>query len=162
MTQQRVYIQNNLGLGTLGSDLVLKSALRVDASRENGVRITKLKAAVSYNGKTATEGPLLVGLCSTDLSTTEIAEALAADPQKPDDVPASEQVMRQVFPIWLIPAGPASEPDTKELVEISYPWKEVAEGDGLAWFVQNRDGNALTTGCTIEIHGVCIGEWLND
>ncbi len=163
MTQQRIYIDDVIGLGTLGAGLVLKTATKVDATRENGIRIQKLMAAMTFAGKTATEGPIIVGLCSTDLSTTEIAEAIDADPQKPDDTPASEQVMRQVMPIWVIGTNDtASLAGPYRYEEIPYPWKEVAEGDGLTWFAMNEDGSALTTGMTIEIQGFLVGEWLND
>ncbi len=163
MTQQRVYMDDIIGLGALGAGLVLKTATKVDASRENGIRIQKLMCAMTFSGKTAAEGPIVVGLASTDLSTTEIKECIDADPQKPDDTPASEQVMRQVMPIWVIgKTETASQNSPYRYEEIPYPWKEVAEGDGLAWFAMNEDGSALTTGTEIEIQGVLIGEWLND
>lgn len=160
--QARSYDDVEIVLGTLAAGAVLKGALKIDGGREQGVRIQKLMAAVSVIGQTTGEGPLIIGLTNADLSVSEVAEALAADPQKPDDVPGSEQSMRQIMPIWFVPKNQPSNNEIQRLVEIPYPWKLVAEGDGLAWFVANLDGSALTTGALVDIFSTTIGEWNGD
>ncbi len=163
MAQMRSYDDVLLVVGALQAGAVAAQATKMDAAREQGFRMQKLKAAMSFNGKTSDEGPIVVGLCSTDLSTTEIAEVFASDPQKPDDVPASEQVMREVFPIWHIAfAVNAPQESTTPYRNVAYPWKETREGDGLKWFAINLGPAILTTGTLVQISSVCIGEWLLD
>ncbi len=165
MVQMRSYDDVNITLSTLAAGAVLKGALKIDGSREQGVRITKMKAACGIFGLPANDGPVVIGLTNQDLSVTEIAECFAADPQKPDDVPGSEQSMRQVFPIWFSQIQGVVNTGVNGLrtyQNIAYPWKEVQEGDGLAWFVINLDGVALGTGGVVSIASVTIGDWLGD
>ncbi len=164
----RSYDDVTINLSTLAAGAAIKGNLKIDASREQGIRMQKMKAAMSWNGLTDAEGPLMVGLCNSDLSPTEIAECIAADPQKELDTPATEQVMREVFPIWFIglftttKEPPVHEVDAGMLREIRYPWKEVIEGNGLSWFVMNLGGGALTTGVGVHFFSVTIGEWRDD
>ncbi len=162
MTQMRSYDNVLTVMGTLATLLVLKTSLKIDTGRENGVRLKKMLMAMTFEGKTAGEGPLLYGLCLSDLSPTEIQEALNADPQKPDDVPASEQVMRKLMVIGVIPAAMTASTDPEVYREVRFPWKEIEEGSGLSWWVQNRDGGSLTTGTNVRFSSFAMGEWLDD
>ncbi len=165
MAQMRSYDNAIITLSTLASGAVLGGALKIDAARENGVRLEKMKAQMSFRGKTDGQGPVVVGLAHVDLSDTEIAECFAADAQKPVDTPDSERVMRKVFPIWMIGKAELSSISgrgTNEYIEIAFPWKTIREGSGLKWFAINLDSGSLSTGTVIEIVSVTIGEWLLD
>ncbi len=163
MSRQQVqHIVSEVALGTLANLTAIAIALTPDASREQGARIKQLKLAISYKGKTAGEGPLIVGLCDSNLSVAEIAEAILADPQHVADVPATEQGNRRVFPIWIIPAGLTADDRIQKTEEVHYPWKDMEESQGLKFWVFNADGNALTTGTEVTVDGSIVGEWLHD
>lgn len=117
---------------------------------------------VSAEGRTATEGPLVYGIASSELTAAEIAEAITADPQGPDDVPDSEQVTREVFIIGEFKPNVLLDSGLTMMTRIHYPWKEVNEEQGLVYFVMNRSGGALTTGSLIKFTGFILGEWLSD
>lgn len=160
--QQVQYLIVEVALGTLANLTVTGATTQIDASRDNGMRIKQLKAAVSFKGKTAGEGPLIAGLCAQDLTNAEIAEALVADPQKTVDTPSSEQGNRRVFPIWNIGPGLVADDSITELKEVHYPWKMIGEDEGLKFFVMNNDGSSLTTGTTMTLFAAVVGEWLRD
>ncbi len=166
MSQMRSYDNVIIALSTLAAGAVLTSPLKIDGARENGIRLQKMKAQMSFRGLTDGEGPVVIGLATTDPSVTEIAEVFTADPQKPEDIPASEQVMRKIFPIWMIGKAELNSVTRgvkNEYTEIQFPWKNIEEGTGLKWFAVNLDASAtLTTGGVIEIVSVTIGTWLDD
>ncbi len=158
--QQVQHIVAEIALGALATLAVQGGALPIDSARLAGMRIKKMKYAVVYKDKTASEGPLLLGMASVDLTNAEIAEALVADPQSPRDQPAAEQGNRQVFPMALLPASAeVASQETQPLRSIRYPWKRILEGNGLKLFVQNLDGSTLTTGCLVTVFISVVGTW---
>ncbi len=163
MSRQQVqHIVAELAISTLANLTALTVALPMDAARENGVRMKKLMLAINYRGKTASEGPLRVGLCDSTLNVTEIKEALEADPQFFEDIPASEEANRRVFTVWTIPAGLVADEHTQRIREVHYPWKDVQEGQGIKVFVFNDSGATMTTGMVLTVTGVAVQEWLRD
>ncbi len=160
--QQVVHLNGLVGIGTLADVTAIVLNTKIDASREQGVKIRQLKASMSYNGKTASEGPLIVGV-AVELTAVEIAEAMNADPQRWDDTDAKDKGNRKVFPIWTIPAGVLTGDDrNQKLEEINIPWKIIPEGSTLKWFVFNASGSTLTTGTIVHVHAAAVTEWLND
>ncbi len=150
-------------LSTLASVAVIEDAAKTDTARAQGVRVKKMKIAVSYQGKTEGEGPLLVGVAHGNLSVTEIAEALNSDPQGQDQTVPMEQAQRTVMPIALIPAvGVGGNGVPLELDDVRFPWKEVKEGTDITMWTQNLDTGALTTGTIVECHMTLLQEWLDD
>ncbi len=92
-----------LAISTLANLTALTVALPMDAARENGVRMKKLMLAINYRGKTASEGPLRVGLCDSTLNVTEIKEALDNDgPLGPNDAVGAALSERPVFLIGAV------------------------------------------------------------
>ena len=163
MSRQQVqHIVAEIALSTLASLTAIAVILTPDSSRDQGVRIKQLKLACTYKGKTAGEGPLMVGLCDSNLSVAEIAEALVADPQHVGDVPATEQGNRRVFPIWNIGPALVAGDSVEGFEDVHYPWKTMEEGIGLKLFVFNADGSALTTGTIVTVTGSTVQEWLRD
>ncbi len=158
--QQVQYLINEIALGALATLDVAGSATNIDSSRLAGMRLSKMKYAVTYKDKTASEGPLLLGLASVDLSNAEIAEALVADPQSPRDQPAFERGNRQVFPLALLPASVKVAGDEIQVFRSArYPWKRILEGNGLKYFIQNLDGSTLTTGALVTVFTAVVGTW---
>ncbi len=151
-------------LSTLGALTAILGAGKQDATRLQGMRFKKIKAHMEFLGKTAGEGPLMVGY-AIDTTTSETGEALSADPQHRSD-PSGEAQGRKVVPVWIIPKGSTgsevviSHPD--EMQDITMPYKELIEGSTLNWFVYNMDSGALQTGTVVNIAYVAVGEWLRD
>ncbi len=160
--QQVQYINTEVTLSTLATATAITGATIIDPSREQGSLIKELRLAVSYKGKTAGEGPLVVGLCELSLSVTEIKEALEADPQLFRDVPASEQGNRRVFPIWQLDNLNTSNSEVERMKDVKWPWRRMEEGMGMKVFVFNNSGSTLTTGASVIVFGAAVTEWLHD
>ncbi len=153
-------------LGTLGAATTLLVATRIDASQFQGAKIAKVKGYVSWSAKTATEGPIIWGVCA-GVSAAEVTEALLADPQRMDDPGESEKGNRKVFPIGIIPA--ASTSSSVALAEnppFIRNWRvpswSMLEEEAFNLFFFNRDSGALTTGTLIEFGLSVVTRWLDD
>ncbi len=120
----------------------------------------KLKAAFLLTGVTGDEGPIMFGF-ATELTAVEIAEALLADPQFMDDVPASERGNRKIMLVGMF--GVSTQIEMNQMLRtIRYPWKLVPEGQTLKWWVANFSGATLTTGAVAHMNGVAVTEWERD
>ncbi len=118
---------------------------KVDASLLQGVRIRQMKAAALIE-QTAARGPIEVGFC-TGLSDAEVEECIEADPQGIADVPAVEQANRKVFPVWLFPSSDSLQSqNVQKFREVSFPWKEINEGQSLSAYAYNHDTVATILG----------------
>lgn len=160
--KQIVHGRSQMGLSTLASGSVIEGTTKIDAAREQGVKITKLMAACDFTNKTSDEGPLVVGYAIGNMTAAEIAEALAADPQLNDDDVASEQANRKVVPVWYIAEQPSDNEDAvMKLEEISVPW-DIAEGEAFTWWTLNNGPDTLTTGTIVNVWTTLVGEWLRD
>ncbi len=156
----------NFNLGALTSLTASTNALLIDGARDQGVKLLKLKAAISLRNKTAGEGPITVGI-AIGVSAAEIAEAIVADPQGISDDPALQRSQRRVFPIWYFGKEVAntadlSEGPVKKLEDVDIPWKMIEEGLNMFWYAFNHDSSDLTTGTSIDIVSVAVQEWLRD
>ncbi len=161
--QQVIHNTIELDMSTAATLAVVVAPTKIDTGREQGARIKQMKSALSWKDKPTTMGPLLAGF-SVGLTNTQIAEALLADPvSDKTNVEASEQSNRRVFPVWLIPAGIAvASEELQELKEIHFPWKEIDEGTGLDFWVQNLDGSTLTGNTLVTTQIAFVTEWLRD
>ncbi len=161
MTQQVQHINRSVTVGALATITVAGSATNIDAARLQGVRIKKIRGNVSWFGKTTLEGPVMYGLASIDLSNSEIAEALNADPQSENDQPASDRGNRKVVPMGIIPR--ATEVDGRNMrsfMNITWPWKVIPVGSGLKIWVFNLDTSTLTTGMEVKFNLAIVQEWI--
>ncbi len=149
-------------LGQMVSNKVELVATKIDAAREQGARILKYKAWMGYTGKTAGQGPLVVGY-STEESDTDIQEAMAADPQHVEDGDESEEGKRRVYPIWVIPkVGSDGNNIERSYRNIPMAWREIDEGRAFNWFVQNVSGATITDAGEVIIAATWVQEWLRD
>lgn len=123
--------------------------------------VTSVKGSWSIRGNTVGEGPILVGFCHGDLSTTEVAEALSASPTDPDDTTAMEQASRPVrrvgkFSSLSIDEVLADGREIKTKIKFRYP---IGAGHRLDIWMQNRTGAILTGGAVITFDGLIFGYW---
>ncbi len=162
MVQQVQYETVENAVGALVTQTVSTIPMRQDSARNQGVRIKKLMGAVDYNAKTAGDGPLLFGLAHA-LSATEIAEALNADPQDSNNVPATEQGNRRVMVLGVIPKIATASPfDIVPYRTIRFPWKELPEDTNMFFWVQNKDTGTIQTGTLVRFSYIIVQEWLDD
>ncbi len=147
-----------LSAGALATNTAVSASLNIDASRVSGVRIKKWMASFQAKDFQLGEGPVLFGF-STDLSATEIVEALVADPTGTGDVPATERGNRKVFPIGMMCVVNNTLVDFQK--EIKWPWKEMKEGTGLQFWLFNLDSATLTTGGSVTCFNSWVQEWFD-
>ncbi len=153
-------------LSTLASKSAKQTNTNIDGTREQGIKLRRIKANMTYTGKTAGEGPISVGL-TAGLTAAEVAEAIVADPQRFEDPGSSEKANRRVFPVWFIGDGSTQtdtnpEQNTQLLVDIHAPTWEIPEEQALNWYAFNHDSGALTNGIGIDIINVIVYDWLED
>lgn len=150
-------------LGALAAYDVITQASKIDAARKNGFRVLKTEYFFDIDGKTAGEGPIVVGLAANQ-TAAEIEEAIEADPQgKVDDV-ENQQAKRPVWPLEIFGSkiGDTNlENESTRKGELTPRWS-APEGDGFSWWAYCLDAGGLTTGCTVVIFAKHYGVWLRD
>ena len=107
---------------------------------------------------TSGEGPIELFMCH-DLSTAEMAEVFAADPQRSHDPNLEEQAMRPLWPLALL--ANLTEDSNKVGHGVSTIGWSFPEGTILKWGAWNK-GSALTTGTVIHVVAKHFGVWLRD
>ncbi len=151
-----------LTVGTLAADnAVLTPSARIITANEQGFRISKMKYQMTYNGKTDGEGPCLFGF-SVDLTADQVRDAISATPTGEADAEAMERTNRKVYPLEqiAIDGDERSRISDTHFRHIRMPWKEIAEGSSLDYWLHCRA--ALTTGMQLQISAVYVGKWLED
>ncbi len=150
-----------LTLSTLANNTAILGNTKIDASVQQEAQITKVKVHAEVTGKTAAEGPIIVGL-SSGLSNAEIAEGMIADPQRMGDPGSSEQANRKIYPFLVIRKGVTAQAAIPEHLDvmrnISAPSWKTLEEDALSFFAFNR-GAALTAGTVITILFTLVIKW---
>ncbi len=150
-----------LNVSSLSAGGVVLGATKIDAAQSNGFRVKRVRAALAYEQKTADLGPIVIGF-SRNLTSTEVKEALDADPQGNNDIPETEQGNRAVWPEWLVPASGST--DNREHVkfeDIYWPYKEADEDSQFSAWAHNIDGATITAGLIV-IQIVWYGDWMRD
>ncbi len=147
-------------VGTLGAIAAVTASLNIDAARVSGVLIKKWMAAMSHSGLQTGDGPIIVGY-SQDLSATEVAECLNADPQGDGDIPATERGNRKVVPVWVISQGGDDAPGYVMPARFRWPWPEMKEGTGLQMFVYNAGMSPLSAGLVVDTWNTWVQEWFD-
>ncbi len=165
-------VVNNRVLITPGA-LLTKAAKtqgsnRLDGATEQGFKLKKCKAAMSWSGKTDGDGGILVGI-HRGLTAAEVAEFYEANPQFFKDPSDSEEGNRAVFPVWFIPEQGTDQWGTtnhnslnEKLWNIKVPTWEFIEGRSLSWHAFNCGTGTLTSGLLILIAAIYVIEWLRD
>ncbi len=162
MGQQLDFVYDRLviTLGTLAVLTAIGGAGKIDASRENGFRIMKTEAWMTFGGMTAGEGPLIVGF-ACNATVSQVESTIEVDDQSSTDSQLSGVSRRPVWPMWMIGLGLTTE--AQEMYRIINPKWSVPEGEAAVWWVYNADStNALTTGGQVNIFAKHSGVWLRD
>ncbi len=123
--------------------------------------VKKLKGGMSYTKTLNEDTTTIVGL-SLGLSAAEIEEALEADPQGIEDVPAVDSANRKVWPIWILAAN--AEDDAQQIQrydDIPVLFRERPEGSSFVWFAYNASLVTITAGA-VTITASWVFDWMRD
>ncbi len=153
-------------IGALAADAALTGAIKIDASREQGCRVSQARWHSEWLGKTAGQGPIMWGL-AWDLDATQVAECMRADPQLDieDDM---EEILRNLVVLGIIPRASTVSPLAVTDHAPSYRTKklpswDIPEGSKLVtWHYIPVTGTTLTSGT---VHHLTLGikqGWLSD
>ncbi len=108
---------------------------------------------------TAAEGPVECGLAHSDLSGTEVVEALDASLTDPDDIIAKERNRRPVKRAVQFAGLQTDEvPNDGKAIRTKFR-RSIGDGFGLSLWVVNRSNGTLTTGTIVEVRGTIYGRW---
>ncbi len=156
--------QVSIDVTGLTSANVIGDVTKIDGARNQGVHIDQIKWAARWQQFTTLEGGVQVGLSVGDgLTDAQVEEALEADPQSDSDVPATEQSLRKVFPLFMVPDS--TELDSHQQMEFRsidrWPFKDLNEDEALKTYAYNTSGTTLTSGL-IKLDMVITGRWLRD
>ncbi len=150
----------SLALSTLGNGAALSANL-LGAVFGEDIFIISVDIMFSMDTLTSGEVPIIVGLSHSDLSDTEIVEALVAELTDPDDIIAKERARRPVRKVGAFvvenSAGDIALNDGKPIrqkVKFS-----VGDGHNLDMFAFNNSGATLTTGAIVSFDGTIYGRW---
>ncbi len=161
--QQVLHEVVEIAVSGLTAGTVAGATSKIDTARENGVRIDKVRGAITWKDKTTTIGPLAIGAVVGSYTTTEVNEALDADPQSHEDGPISERAARPVWTLWVIPAATEVNQDAVvvPMRDLYWPFKQVNEGEQIIFWVHNLDTTTLTA-ATLQINLDWVYTWMRD
>jgi len=153
-----------LTLGAQGALDVLSTNTKIDGARKQGFRVTKSNWFFQATGKTATEGPIIIGIaCNADAA--EIEAAIEADPQAPSD-DDSRGMGVYIKPLFLMGIAQTEFPAAGDAVmkpfTVSYGKNGWSIPEDQALTVWAYAMGALTTGTVIRFFAEHFGVWLRD
>ncbi len=149
-----------LALGALAAGDTISAITKIDGTRSQGFRILKTEVMISHKGLGGGEGPVVVGLALNN-NAAEIEEALEADPQGPQDVPAAEQTTRPVWPLAMITQTDLGQVNNGMPIDKNLRWS-FSEAQAMSVWGFNVDDSVLTTGGQVIFSMKHFGVWLRD
>ncbi len=156
---QAIPFSATLTLSTLADETVITRILTSGVFTAD-IFIVSLDALITIRGLTAGEVPINVGVSHSDLSVTEINEALVAEILNPNDRISKERAGRPVRRIGTFANGTLTDQGLADGLMIRQAVKFfVGEGFSLDLFAKNLSGATLTTGANIDISGTIFGRW---
>ncbi len=158
---RKIRVNTQQNLATLANQAVIKTPL-YQAATSNARRqwLMSFEGFISIKDVTAGEGPLIVGVSHSDLSTTEVAEAILAQNSNVDDIIEREQARRPVREWGVFVAKDVDEYLNNDQTKKKYKIKfSVGEGFTPELYIFNDSAATLTTGASVHISGVC---WIRE
>ncbi len=146
------------GLSTLANDTVVFETSPVTLAQD--CSFNTYDVYVSWEGATAGEGPIEIGIAGADLTVTEVEEALEAQPTSQFDFPAIEHQTRPVRSIVVLPfdSEDGISNDGKPIRRKMRMQVPAGKTIPRIWAL-NRSGGTLTTGSVIAISAKYYGSW---
>ncbi len=162
--------QKILTIGALaGQKAVIQPSL-IDSSRLQGFHLIWVKLTGFYDGKTVTEGPVMIGL-SCNLTADELEAILEDDIQSRSD-PTATGPGSWYYPIIVVDidadegdiwSGSGNENALRSSLfkKVMVRWT-IPEGKAFGFFAYNLEAGTLTTGMTVTFDTQYFGAWLRD
>ncbi len=148
-----------LPLLTLGDGVVIKVDLLSSVLGED-IFVISIDHLTTIRNKTSGETPLIFGFCHSDLTVSEIAEALDAEVTDPDDLIARERAKRPVRKAGAFVSNLLTDEGVGDgLVQRQRIKFSVGDGHNVSLWLRNMSGAALTTGATLGQLGTIYGRW---
>ncbi len=123
--------------------------------------VMSIKSTWSIRDVMPGEGPLQVGWAHSDLTGTEIAEALTAELVDPSNIITKERASRPVRSVGAF-HGALSHEALADGREIKTKMRFIVnDGHSIDAWVANRSGTTVTTGAVVVITGEIYGRWLH-
>ncbi len=141
----------NSGIGTLAQDtaaIVSSIAIGNTAGMDQPFRILKTEYHLSWDGKTAGEGPIIFGM-SAGLTAAQLAEAVLSTPTDTSDKDEGSDANKPVWVLEVAQRTPTASKVDGRMKSFNPKWTVQHEQD-LNWFAMNLD-SALTTGTTFTV-----------
>ncbi len=154
-----IKVDAQVTLGALATNVVV-SATVVDLSQD--FRAISADLLWILEGLTLAEGPIKFGLCYSDYTVGEIAEAIDASPANDSDMIKIEHTNRLVrtvgaFPILGVVGG--GQFNNGNLKRTKLGWR-VSNAKEISLWAQNMDNSTITTGGNVTCAGTVWGVWL--
>ncbi len=146
-------------LGALADDTVIIQTEALRAMNQD-CQLISSDQSWSIHNHTAGEGPIIIGVASSDLTVTEIKEAIQAAPVSATDVPAIEHAKRRVRTIGQFPGLNTDEVLMNGMqVRTRFPILRSAEQSWPQFWAFQKSGAPLTTGTVVIGQGKQYGRW---
>ncbi len=153
------------GLGAIPTKDAIIFTNDYDGVLVEDFRIIKVDYWLSIGQSTPTvtsEGPVLIGIASGDLSAAKIEEALEAVPLNRNST-ALELSMRPVWPLEVfqltdLDLGVQSDQTRKGSINLRWTFENPS---GWTWFAYNFGGGAITTGLNAAMFAKIFGMWVS-
>ena len=146
----------NNTLGTLGAGTVIATTL-IDVADD--LRLVSADLTWAMRDHTAGEGPIEVGINSSNLTVAQIAEAIVASPTSRGDRIALERTGRPVRQAGQFSGAEVSENLANgQMVRTTLRFP-LDQAQVLQVYARNNDGSALTTGTVVRCTGKIYARW---
>ncbi len=152
--------------GALAASGASAVALKIDSTRLQGTIPAQVDWQFSFTGKTAAEGPILVGLAA-GLDTGDLTAWFTSDPQRIKDPEEAEESQRPVLPLAVIPAAATASAALALSGDLAirnarWPGWHIRESVSMVAFLLNMDTEAITSGLVVSLYTNIRGDWIND
>ncbi len=152
-----------LAPGVLGANAADQDPILQFTANTNGLRISKLRYYIELTGKTAAEGPFIIGFAANKISSTLLALRIRdanADGELSDSSIGTQIWVRPVMVIAKAETSLKSH-DNGKYIDIDVNWT-IPEGSELIFWIFNPTGSNATTGMNLTAIVEAYGVWLND
>ncbi len=150
-------------IGSLAAATAILLGTKIDANREQGMKVFRAKLGLYYRAKTADEGPIVWGIACNVADAAALAGILTDDEQSGFG-DAKQGGMEWWKVLGMIPRlateSPLDKPDSV-FVDVKINWV-IPEGSKMNVFAFNMDSTALTTGTLLDYYLDWSGVWLRD
>jgi len=145
-----------LTLSTLSDNAVIDTTL-LDLAHD--ARLVSADLTIAAKGQTVGQAPIYIGMSHSDLSITEISEAVAAAPASPDDIIQNERARRPVRDMGVLSAVSIDEVLNNGMPARFRIGLSIRTAFDLNLWAQNRSGAPLTSGTIVTVAGKIFGHW---